>query len=535
MKKHTGLLTLSLMLVTPALAGGAGAPATPRPAAACKSIAQIVTTDPNFSTLATAVEAAGLTQTLMSGQYTVFAPTNAAFAKLPSDALAAALNDPALLRSILLYHVVPGKVTAKQVMGMSSAKTAQGGSVLINVMGGKVMIDNATVTKADVMACNGIVHVVDTVLMPAMAAAPAPAPATVTVTTPAPAPAPASTAPAATDIMAIPAMPVGMSGTTTTTTTTTTDTTTSTTDTAVSSNTVYDLITTDERFSTLRDLLSDAELNDVLISNDFTVFAPTNEAFAAVDADTLALIASDPETLKAVLTYHVVPGKITADQVAAATQLRSAQGASLNFKLDGTTQMVNEAMVDGAGLEASNGFIYAINQVLLPPDLVLPTATVETTVTTPTVTVTLPTAQSGANITEVLSQPQFSTLLSLVQKAGLVDALVAGDVTIFAPTNDAFAKVPQATLDTLMADMDKLKQVLLFHVVTGRVIDEGLNVAQLRSMEGSSIDLMVDGTGYKVGVRGADGIMGGMVSSRADAGNSVIYPIDSVLIPPTLK
>ena len=274
-------------------------------------------------------------------------------------------------------------------------------------------------------------------------------------------------------------------------------------------------------------------------------------AFAAVDPETLAVIASDPDTLKAVLTFHVVQGKVTGDQVAAATQLRSEQGASLNFKLDGSTQMVNEAMVDGTPVEASNGYIYAINQVLLPPDLVLPTpaadaattdmattdaAATTATGTTATVTVvTLPAAQAGTNITEVLAQPQFSTLLSLVQKAGLVDALMAGDVTIFAPTNDAFAKVPQATLDMLMADNDKLKQVLLFHVVTGRVVDDGLNVAQLRSMEGSSIDLMADGSSYKVGVRSGDAITGGVVASRSDAGNSVIYPIDSVLIPPTLK
>ncbi|MCD0171642.1 fasciclin domain-containing protein, partial [Deinococcus sp. 23YEL01] len=166
MKKQTSFITLSLMLATPALAGGAGAPAARPATAACQNIAQIVMADPNFSTLATAVEAAGLGQTLMGGQYTVFAPTNAAFAKLPSDALAMVLNDPALLRAVLLYHVVPGKVTAKQVMGMSMGKTAQGGSFMVTVSGGKVMIDNATVTKADVMACNGVVHVIDTVLMP---------------------------------------------------------------------------------------------------------------------------------------------------------------------------------------------------------------------------------------------------------------------------------------------------------------------------------------------------------------------------------
>ena len=87
------------------------------------------------------------------------------------------------------------------------------------------------------------------------------------------------------------------------------------------------------------------------------------------------------------------------------------------------------------------------------------------------------------------------------------------------------------------ADNDKLKQVLLFHVVTGRVVDAGLNVSQLRSMEGSSIDLMAGdaSTSYTVGVRNGDVITGGVISTRADAGNSVIYPIDTVLLPPTLK
>ncbi|MFC6659477.1 fasciclin domain-containing protein [Deinococcus multiflagellatus] len=390
MKKQTSFVTLSLMLATPALAGGAGAPVAAPASGPCRSIAQIVMSDPNFSTLATAVEAAGLSQTLMGGQYTVFAPTNAAFAKLPSDTLAMVLNDATMLRNILLYHVVAGKVSAKQVMGMSSGKTLQGSSFLVTKMGNKVMIDNATVTRADVAACNGVVHVIDTVLMPAldtaMTPAPAPAPAA-TVTTPAPAPAPAATAPATTapaavDVLRIPATPVSVgtttttntttNTTTTTTTTTTTDTSATTATTEVSTNTLYDLISNDERFTTLRDLLSDAELTDLLISNEYTVFAPTNEAFEAVDPDTLALIASDPETLKAVLLYHVVGGRVAGAQLTQAGQLRSEQGASLDVTLNGTDSMIGDAMVTTTPIQASNGFIYPISAVLLPPDLVLP-------------------------------------------------------------------------------------------------------------------------------------------------------------------
>jgi len=124
---------------------------------------------------------------------------------------------------------------------------------------------------------------------------------------------------------------------------------------------------------------------------------------------------------------------------------------------------------------------------------------------------------------------------SLVKKADLVAALTAADVTVFAPTNDAFAKVPAATLDALMVNPDALKQVLLFHVVSGRVVDDGLKVSQLRSLEGSSIDLKMDGTNMMAGVLKADVLTGGTYSTRIDAGNSVIYPIDSVLLPPTLK
>jgi uncharacterized surface protein with fasciclin (FAS1) repeats len=121
----------------------------------------------SFKTLAKALGAAGLVDTLKgSGPFTVFAPTDEAFAKLPAGALDKLLADKEKLKAVLLYHVVAGKVTAKDVVKLTSAKTVQGGSVTIAVKGDKVMVDGATVAKADVMASNGVIHVIDTVLMP---------------------------------------------------------------------------------------------------------------------------------------------------------------------------------------------------------------------------------------------------------------------------------------------------------------------------------------------------------------------------------
>ncbi|TSA78950.1 fasciclin domain-containing protein [Deinococcus detaillensis] len=161
MLKRTALLTSALLLIPSALAGG-GAGMPPR-----NSIAGIVANDPNFSTLLAAVQAAGLTQTLSTGgPFTVFAPTNAAFAKVPADQLKALLNDPAKLKAVLLYHVVPGRVMASQVVKITSAPTAEGSSLKIMVNGGTVMVNDATVTKTDIMASNGVIHVIDTVLLP---------------------------------------------------------------------------------------------------------------------------------------------------------------------------------------------------------------------------------------------------------------------------------------------------------------------------------------------------------------------------------
>lgn len=134
--------------------------------------ADIVTTAVSagqFKTLAAALTAAGLVDTLKGpGPFTVFAPTDAAFAKLPAGTVDDLLKpeNKAKLTSILTYHVVPGKVMAADVVKLKEAKTVEGSAVKISATGGTVKVDNATVTKTDIAASNGVIHVIDTVIMP---------------------------------------------------------------------------------------------------------------------------------------------------------------------------------------------------------------------------------------------------------------------------------------------------------------------------------------------------------------------------------
>ena len=121
----------------------------------------------SFNTLVTAVKAAGLVETLKGkGPFTVFAPTDAAFAKLPKATLDGLLADKQALTKVLLYHVVAGNVMAKDVVKLTEAKTVQGSAAKITVKDGGVKVDNANVVKTDIECTNGVIHVIDTVILP---------------------------------------------------------------------------------------------------------------------------------------------------------------------------------------------------------------------------------------------------------------------------------------------------------------------------------------------------------------------------------
>ncbi len=275
----------------------------------------------SFNTLVAAVQAAGLVDTLKGeGPFTVFAPTDEAFAALPAGTLETLLADPkGQLTQILLYHVVPGKVMAADVTDGLSADTAQGSPVTFSVADGKVMINGVNIVATDIEATNGVIHVIDAVLLPpAEAAAGADA---------------AAAAPAA-------------------------------------AGTIPEVAAAAGNFTTLLAAVQAAELGDALSAEGpFTVFAPTDEAFAAIPADTLSALLADPKgQLTQILLYHVVPGKVMAADVTDGLTAETLQGAPLTFTVgtDGSV-MIGDVKVIATDIEASNGVIHVIDGVLMPP------------------------------------------------------------------------------------------------------------------------------------------------------------------------
>lgn len=149
-----------------ALALAAAVSFAPAAQAQQKDVVDTAVAAGNFKTLATALQAAGLIDALKGkGPFTVFAPTDEAFAKIPKADLDALLKDKAKLTAVLTYHVVSGKVMAADVMGLKSAKTLQGGSLTIDTSNG-VKVDGANVVKTDIACTNGVIHVIDSVVLP---------------------------------------------------------------------------------------------------------------------------------------------------------------------------------------------------------------------------------------------------------------------------------------------------------------------------------------------------------------------------------
>lgn len=269
-----------------------------------KNIVETALAAGKFNTLATALTKADLVDALQGpGPFTVFAPTDEAFAKLPAGTLESLLKpeNKSKLQAILKYHVAAGKTKAEKVVKLPGLTSLEGQRFDFTISEGKVKVDNANVIKTDVKASNGVIHVIDAVILPA-----------------------------SDNIV-----------------------------TTASNAKKFNTLLAAAKAAGLAEVLS----ND----GPFTVFAPTDEAFAALgDTVSELLEPANKEKLASILKYHVVSGRVYSDAAVSAGTAKTLEGHPIMIKAKGDHVMINEAKVVKADLDASNGVIHVIDKVLIP-------------------------------------------------------------------------------------------------------------------------------------------------------------------------
>lgn len=295
---------------------------------AAEPVATAASNSKLLTTLATAVGEAGLAETLNGeGPFTVFAPANSAFGEVPADDLDALLADEAALSQVLTYHVVAGELSPEELIEAGTVETVQGESLTIAEYRDSFTVDGADVLCGNIPVANGVVYVIDEVMLPDAVAAPVSGPV-----------GPLCQAIPAEAVASLAGLPVASAAA------------------AV------------DQLSTLTTAVEVAGVGETLNGEGpFIVFAPVDDAFAKVPADTLSGLLEDPEALTNVLTYHVVAGSQSAADLIQAGTVETLQESDIDIAKDGDSLTVNGASVLCGPIPVANGQVYLIDGVLLPP------------------------------------------------------------------------------------------------------------------------------------------------------------------------
>lgn len=430
------------------------------------TIAAIASDQGDLSTLVAALDAADLVTVLddPNGEFTVFAPTDAAFALLGDDAINALLQNSDELSDVLTYHVLPGVVNASAALASAgtTVEALNGDLIGLSLDGDDLLVNTATVVTTDIQASNGIIHLIDAVLMP-----------------------PADLGEPTSNIV----------------------------ETAVAAGS----------FTTLVAALQETDLDMVLAdpNESFTVFAPTDAAFAMLGQDNIDLLLENPDVLSDILLQHVVPGQIPEPVAYSAngTSVTTASGAEIPVLINADTDTLTfgGATVVTTDIYTTNGVIHVIDMVVVA-DVALP--------------------QPDMSIVDVAAENgSFMTLVAALEATGLDDTLanLEGEFTVFAPSDAAFALLGEETIEALLNDTDTLSDILLYHVISGATIlqDAAVTLAQsdmkmveMANMQNTSLSL--DGSDLYVNTSRV---------SLADvmATNGVIHVVDQVILPPALE
>ncbi len=294
--------------------------------------------------------------------------------------------------------------------------------------------------------------------------------------------------------------------------------------------TIVDVAVANGSFTTLVAAVQAAGLVDTLSGpGPFTVFAPTDDAFAAA-LEALGLTAeellADTETLTTILTYHVVAGEIGSADLTDGQMAATVQGEEITVDLSDGVK-INDVNVVIADVPASNGVIHAVDGVLLPPTVVEALGLGGDAMEEEEAM-----EEGPGNLAEVAAEAgSFTTLLAAVEAAGLTEAITAdgSQFTVFAPTDDAFAAALEAlglTAEELLADTATLTSILTYHVVVGEVTSGDLVDGPVTTLQGEEITVDLS-DGVKINTAT-------VTAADVDASNGVIHVIDTVLLPPTV-
>lgn len=453
-----GFLILTLALF--ATACDEEEPVTPDPVT--DNIMEIVDATDDVSTLKAAIDAAGLRSTLEGdGPFTVFAPTDDAFEALEManpGIIAYLLENTEELTKVLTYHVVSGEVRSGDLTN-GDVTTLNGEAVTIDLSNG-VKVNDATVTAADVLATNGVIHLINKVLVPSNLVLP-----------------------------------------------------------ETVDQQIMEIVDATESVSTLKAAIDAASLRETLDGEGpFTVFAPSDAAFTAfseANPGVLEFLLANPSELAKVLTYHVVSGKVLSSDLTNGN-VETVNGEEVTVDLtDGVK--INDAMVTGADIEATNGVIHLIDKVLVPSNIEVP-ANLN------------PDGTQKKIMQLVDGTDDVSTLKAAIDAASLRETLDGeGPFTVFAPTNDAFTAFSDANpgvLEFLLANPEELAKVLTYHVVSGEVFSTDLTNGDVPTVNGGNVTVdLTDG----VKINDAT-----VIGADVDVANGVIHLIDKVLVPSNL-
>jgi len=410
-----------------------------------QTIMDIVSESEVHNVLQTALESSTVDDALSGdGTFTLFAPTDAAFVALPpgvADALLA--DDGEMLDNILLGHALGSIVLAEDITGDMATSTLSGEEVTFTVNDDGVFINEAQITMTNIEASNGVVHVIDMVLLP---------------------------------------------------------------EPPFEGSTVYEIIQNSDDHTTLVTAIDEAGLGDALSqAGPFTVFAPTDQAFAVLGSD-LDEILADEDLLNTILTYHVAEGALTSGDLESGQAITTLEGSDAVVSIFGSEEepliFIDEAKVVVADLIADNGVVHVIDVVLTPPP--------------------------AFTVLDIINDSEDHTILAAALAASGLDVAVDGDgpYTVFAPNDEAFEALEDGVLDALLEDpTGDLVDILYTHVLGGAILSGDLSDGQqATAFSGETLTVTIDGDNIFINESQ-------VIAADLEADNGVLHVVDAIILP----